>query len=76
MTEAQIAAQLYNCVNQSGNSAEKRRLLINIPRIVTALAQEIYSLRYLPERMTVFAVQDPKLREIFAPNFRDRLAQH
>jgi len=76
MTEAQIAAQLYNCVNQSGNSAEKRRLLINIPRIVTALAQEIYSLRYLPERMTVFAVQDPKLREIFAPNFRDRLVQH
>ncbi len=76
MTEAQIAAQLYECVNQSGNSAEKRRLLINIPRIVSALAQEIYSLRYQPERMTVFAVQDPKVREIFAPNFRDRLAQH
>ncbi|MDH6153746.1 RNA-directed DNA polymerase [Polynucleobacter sphagniphilus] len=76
MTEAQIAAQLYECVNQSGNSAEKRRLLINIPRIVSALAQEIYSLGYQPERMTVFAVQDPKVREIFAPNFRDRLAQH
>ncbi len=26
--------------------------------------------------MTAFAVQDPKLREIFAPGFRDRLAQH
>lgn len=33
------------------------------------------TLKYKPSRFHVFVVQDPKLREIFAPAFRDRLAQ-
>ena len=32
-------------------------------------------MRYKPSRFHVFIVLDPKLREIFAPAFRDRLAQ-
>lgn len=76
MTETEIACQLYICVNQSSNSVDKRRFMIEMPRIVAALAQDIYAEQYQPQRMTAFAVQDPKLREIFAPNFRDRLAQH
>jgi len=76
MTETEIACQLYICVNQSSNSVDKRRFMIAMPRIVAALAQDIYAEHYQPQRMTAFAVQDPKLREIFAPNFRDRLAQH
>lgn len=76
MTETEIACQLYACVNQSGNSVDKRRLMIELPSIVRALTQDIYAESYQPGRMTAFAVQDPKLREIFAPSFRDRLVQH
>lgn len=39
------------------------------------LAQAIAEQRYAPQAFTVFAVSDPKLREIFAPTFADRLAQ-
>jgi hypothetical protein len=75
MTETEIASQLYACVNQAGNSIDKRRYMIEIPGIVCALAHDLHVESYQPGRMTAFAVQDPKLREIFAPSFRDRLAQ-
>ena len=75
MTETEIASQLYACVNQAGNSIDKRRYMIEISGIVCSLAQDIHAENYQPGRMTAFAVQDPKLREIFAPGFRDRLAQ-
>lgn len=75
MTETEIACQLYACVNQAGNSIDKRRYMIEISGIVCALARDIHAENYQPGRMTAFAVQDPKLREIFAPGFRDRLAQ-
>lgn len=75
MTETEIACQLYACVNQAGNSIDKRRYMIEISGIVGSLAHDIYAESYQPGRMTAFAVQDPKLREIFAPGFRDRLAQ-
>jgi hypothetical protein len=75
MTETEIARQLYACVNQAGNSIDKRRYLIEISDIVHSLAHDLHTESYQPGRMTAFAVQDPKLREIFAPGFRDRLAQ-
>jgi hypothetical protein len=75
MTETEIASQLYACVNQAGNSIDKRRYMIEISAIVSTLARDIHEESYQPGRMTAFAVQDPKLREIFAPGFRDRLAQ-
>ncbi len=75
MTETEIACQLYACVNQAGNSIDKRRYMIEISNLVGSLAHDIYAGIYQPGRMTAFAVQDPKLREIFAPAFRDRLAQ-
>ncbi len=49
--------------------------MIEISGIVSHLAHDIYAENYQPGKMTAFAVQDPKLREIFAPGFRDRLAQ-
>ena len=76
MTETEIASQLYACANQAGNSTDKRRSLIELPALVRTLAHDIETENYQPGRMTAFAVQDPKLREILAPSFRDRLAQH
>lgn len=75
MTETEIACQLYACVNQASNSIDKRRCLIEISAIISSLAHDLHAESYQPGRMTAFAVQDPKLREIFAPSFRDRLAQ-
>jgi len=75
MTEKDIARQLFECAAEAGNSEHKRAYLIRLPEIVLGLAADIAAGRYQPQRFTVFAVTDPKLREIFAPAFPDRLVQ-
>lgn len=44
-----------------------------MPQLVFSHAQTIVNLSYTPQPFTVFAVTDPKLREIFAPAFVDRI---
>lgn len=40
------------------------------------LAKEVYERVYQPTTSTCFIVTRPKLREVFAANFRDRIVQH
>jgi len=40
------------------------------------LAAEVYSHEYTPSTSICFVVTRPKLREVFAANFRDRIVQH
>lgn len=68
-----IARQLFECAADAGNSEHKRAWLINLPRLIFDQATNIAEGRYRPQPFTVFAVIDPKLREIFAPAFADRL---
>jgi RNA-directed DNA polymerase len=75
MNPNEIACQLFSCAAKAGNSEHKRAQFINLPDIVLQQANAIAEERYQPQPFTVFAVTDPKLREIFAPHFTDRLAQ-
>lgn len=68
-----IARQLFSCAADAGNSEHKRAWLIDLPELIYSQAQAIAEGRYQPQPFTVFAVTDPKLREIFAPAFADRL---
>lgn len=68
-----IARQLFECAAGAGNSEHKRAYLATLPALVLAQAEHIAQGRYQPQPFTVFAVTDPKLREIFAPAFADRL---
>ncbi len=73
MTEQKIIEQLLHCAAQAGNSEHKRANLIRLPEIIFRLGADIAAGCYQPQSFTVFAVTDPKLREIFAPAFADRL---
>lgn len=73
MIVAAIARELFACAFEAGNSEHRRANFIRLPEIVFARAQAIAEGRYQPQPFTVFAVTDPKLREIFAPAFGDRL---
>lgn len=73
---AHIAAALFECAQLSSPSQDKRSALLGLPQLVLPLAQAIATGQYKPQAFTVFAVTDPKLREIFAPAFADRLVQH
>ena len=75
MTQKQIAEKLFECARKLGNSQDKKINFIKLPSIINNLAKEISLKVYKPSRFHVFIVLDPKLREIFAPAFKDRLAQ-
>lgn len=75
MNATDIARQLFACAAEAGNSEHKRAHFIRLPDIVLEQATAIAEGRYRPQPFTVFAVTDPKLREIFAPAFADRLVQ-
>lgn len=68
-----ISRQLFACASECGNSQHKRALLIDLPKLILELADQIFNMTYKPKPFTVFAVTDPKLREIFAPSFVDRI---
>ena len=72
MNAADIARQLFACAAEAGNSEHKRAHFIRLPEIVLAQAAAIAEGRYRPQPFTVFAVTDPKLREIFAPAFAEQ----
>ncbi|TXJ13028.1 MAG: RNA-dependent DNA polymerase [Alicycliphilus sp.] len=68
-----LARQLFACAADAGNSEHKLAHFMALPDIVLGLARAIAQGTYQPQAFTVFAVTDPKLREIFAPAFADRL---
>ena len=71
-----IARVLFACAKRASNSEQKRAHLIALPNMVLALANDIATGNYKPQPFTVFAVTAPKLREIFAPAFADRIVHH
>jgi hypothetical protein len=47
-----------------------------MPDIISALLSALKNNSYFPSAFSCFAVKDPKLREIFAPNYKDRIIHH
>lgn len=66
-----VSQELLHCAANSGSSVP----LPQLASLCRELGDAIVSHRYVPGRYTRFAVREPKLREIYAPQFRDRLAQ-
>ena len=48
----------------------------NLHNNLVELRDEIYEKRYKPQPSVCFIINDPKKREIFAANFRDRIVHH
>ena len=48
----------------------------NLEENLVSLHEDLCSRRYIPGRSIVFLVEKPKMREIFAADFRDRVVHH
>lgn len=48
----------------------------NLEENLRTLTDDIYNRRYNPQPFYVFVIRDPKVREIFAAEFRDRIVHH
>jgi RNA-directed DNA polymerase len=75
LTSTQLTIELLACAKRCGNSVQKSLALPQLASQCQALALEILQGRYQPGTHSRFAVREPKLREVFAPSFRDRLVQ-
>ncbi len=49
---------------------------INMEENLVALRDELLERRYIPEESDCFIIHDPKMREVFAAQFRDRIIHH
>ena len=67
---------LLHAYRQTAQSTLKQQAVFSLSPLVSDLLQDLVTRNYRPERYRCFAMLEPKVREIFAPSFRDRLVHH
>ena len=66
----------YDCCRRKMTSEQCTLYRLRMEEDLPVLAAEVMARRYVPITSICFCVTKPKLREVFAANFRDRIAQH
>jgi len=66
----------YECRRHKRSTAQAIDFEFNLERNLQSLYEEILSGNYEISRSICFVVTDPKLREVWAGNFRDRIVHH
>jgi len=71
-----IFSAYYECRKHKRNSAGALQFEVNLESNLVELWEEINSGAWEPRPSTVFIVEKPVIREIFAASFRDRIVHH
>ncbi len=64
------------CRRNKRNSPNALRFEINAESNIIKLEQQLNDRKYRPSRCILFTAQKPKVREIFASDFKDRVVHH
>jgi RNA-directed DNA polymerase len=71
-----IYRRYLDCRKNKRNTVNALKFEINAEENILTLEKELKSRTYRPSRSILFATRKPKLREIFAANFKDRVVHH
>lgn len=71
-----IYRQYLKCRKNKRNTINALRFEYNLEENIVNLQEELEARTYSPSRSVCFALRQPKLREIFAADFRDRVVHH
>ncbi|MDD4002364.1 MAG: hypothetical protein PHU35_06185, partial [Bacteroidales bacterium] len=71
-----LKQNLLKAIKKTKNTVQKKISFTNIPNIINHLSKKIKNDQYKPSKFSCFAVKDPKIREIFAPDYKDRVIHH
>lgn len=71
-----IYRQYLNCRKNKRNTINALRFEYNLEENLARLHEELETQTYSPSRSVCFALKQPKLREIFAADFKDRVVHH
>lgn len=73
---AELYRHYVNCRRNKRNTVNALRFEVRQELALLELRDELNSRRYRPGRSVCFVTRKPKLREIFAADFRDRIVHH
>lgn len=76
MTPLELFEAYYDCRRTKRNSANALLFEENLERNLMGLYHELCSGEYRPGRSICFVVEHPKVREVWAASFRDRIVHH
>jgi retron-type reverse transcriptase len=71
-----LKQRILKAIKETGNTEQKSGSFLKIPELINNLFLSIGNNSYGPSRFFCFAVKDPKIREIFAPDYKDRIIHH
>ena len=66
----------FRCRKNKRNTINQLNFEADLEKNLFELSNELITKSYQPSRSVCFAVKKPKLREIFAADFRDRIIHH
>lgn len=80
LSREQLLADLYRAYQRARRhkaaSADRQRFELHLEDELTSLAGELHARTYRPSPSVCFVIEDPKRREVFAADFRDRVVHH
>lgn len=80
LSKEQLLVDLYRAYKDARKHKRGRayqlKFEFNLEENLIDLRDELYERRYKPQPSTCFVIHDPKMREVFAANFRDRIVHH
>lgn len=71
-----VVEAFFDCLRGKRGSKEASEYMLIADEDLPILAYELWTGTYSPSISTCFLVKYPKLREVFAANFRDRIVHH
>lgn len=76
ITYSEVYDAFLDCYRNKKKSRGAMEFLYDYQRKLRILTEEINNRTYQPSTSKVFIITDPKVREIFAADFRDRIIHH
>ena len=73
---ADLYEAYYDARRHKRNKPYQKRFEANLDENLNELCDELFSRTYKPRPSTCFIITDPKKREVFAADFRDRIVHH
>ena len=75
-TYNEVYEAYVECYSKKKKTPGAMEFLFSWRESIMSLTNEINQRLYYPKPNTVFIIQDPKIREVFAADFRDRIVHH
>ena len=76
VTKEEVLHAYMCCMKNKRNTCSALHFELNEASEIISLFQELKSQTYRPTTSIAFVVTRPKIREVFAANFRDRVVHH